>query len=200
MLNPPDEAPSATERASVQRGLVRVTVRSFLGGISEFLAADARFEHQPTLGDSKRRHALVVGTGSRGVMFAAAGAGGVTRRVRGGGRAGGDGDRGCLYAELELTGGEFVEGALVLKEHNLAIALAAELPTDRQLFHRGVADVRTSLVDPALAVGAADAHAGFADGRENRVTVAVVEKIRTRSGFPEYLDGFGVIVRPGATR
>ena len=42
-------------------------------------------------------------------MFAAAGADGATGRVRGGRRAGSDGDSGCLGAELEFTSGEFIQ-------------------------------------------------------------------------------------------
>src|SRR6187401_374688 len=102
-----------------------VTARLFLRGITEFLPANAGLVHQSTLGNGKRCHALVVRTGGGGVMLASAGARSVACRARGGRCAGGDGDRGCLDAELELAGGEFVEGALVLKKHDLAIALAA---------------------------------------------------------------------------
>src|SRR5262249_628370 len=99
--------------------------------------------------------------------------------------------------ELEVATREFVEGALVLKEDDLAVGLPAGLKTDTDLRHRRVADVFPLLVDSSLAVCRADPETSLADAGKHRITVAVIEEFRTLAGFLEDFDGVGVFVRPG---
>jgi hypothetical protein len=90
-------------------------------------------------------------------------------------RAGRDGNRGGLCAELELAAGEGAVGALVLEEDDLAVGLPAELQADAELLHRSRAGHHAGAVHLPLAVGAADAHAALADGGEHRIAVGGFE-------------------------
>src|SRR5215217_2107592 len=97
-----------------------------LGPIAELLAADAGLVHQTALDQGKDRHALLVAALPRSLVPAdvRAGAGPAGRGLRC--CAGGDCDRLGLRAKLEPAGGEFLEGALVLEEDDLAEGFAPE--------------------------------------------------------------------------
>lgn len=123
------------------------------------------------------------------VAFAATDAGGAAGCGRGSRCAGGNGDRGCLRAELKVTAGEFIQRPLVLEKNHLAVRLTAEVKTHCQLRHCGVADVSPLLINPAFAHGTANPRAPFPDGGKDRIAIASLKKTGAFSSVLEYLDG-----------
>src|SRR5258706_4434404 len=186
--SPPATSPSAWPTSS--RNGARL-----LRPVAELLGARARLVHQAALGDGEDRHAVVEVACGLGVARRAARpdpgtAGGRLRRGRRGDR-----HRARLRAELEMAAGEFVEGALVLEEDDLAVRLAAELRAHGELGHRRIADVPSVDIDAARAVRGAKDAAALADRREHAVARAAVEQFRARAArAAEQLDGVVIFV------
>jgi hypothetical protein len=102
------------------------------------------------------------------------------------GGPGGNNHRRSLGTELKIAGGELAKGPLVLEEYHLAVSLPAQLETQCHLYHVSVAHMLAAGVDPTLAIGAAQADTGLADGRKHGVAVGAVEE---GSAFPGVAKG-----------
>jgi amino acid transporter len=155
----------------------------------EFLALERCTPHQSALVNGEHGHALVIAARDACVLVSAADAGACALRARvrsGGGR---DRNHARASAELKLSRFEFIECALVLEEDDFTVRLAARLPTDGELRHRGLADALPMGIDASASVCRADDEPTLADRRENRVTVAVVEVWGTLTGRLEQLHG-----------
>jgi hypothetical protein len=168
------------------------------GLVREFLAADGGLIHQAAFGDREYRHSVRIAP-PHGFRIFAAGA----RACR---SAGGARSSRCpcrnrngrrLYAEFEFTGCELVERTLVFEEDDLAVGLTTQLSPNRELGHRGIADMSTTDVDPAMAVGAADDVAAFPNRWKHGVTVGFLEERAALTGIFENFDRVVVVVGPG---
>src|SRR5690348_6964771 len=145
------------------------------------------------LHDGEDCHAAVIPATGRGVFLPRAG---VTAGAVGSGlapRGGGDGDDPHAGIELEVAVGEFIEGAPVLEEHDLAVTLAAGLEPDTDLRQRGISNPLAVLVDAALAVSPADDKSALADVRKHGITITVMEEVGALARMLEQVDGLAVV-------
>src|SRR5262249_31937262 len=166
-----------------------------LGCEAELLTRHGGLVHGTTLDDGEYRDALVVLAGGLGILHTAARTSVGTFGTGAGAGGPGNCQRIDVGSELEVALGEFIEGALILEEDDLAVGLAASLQADTQLRHRGVPDVGAVLIDMAVAVRATHDEAALADRGKHRVTVAVLKVRRALPGILEQSDGIGVLVR-----
>src|SRR5262249_55820273 len=145
----PDSTSQATRAARAALGSGREI---------ELLPRHGSLVHRATFYDGEDRHAPVISARSLRVLFAAthlaAGAAGGSHAParRSGDRHGID-----ISAELEIALGELVKRALILKEYDLTVGLAARLGPDAQLSHRGITCVFSLPEDAAGTVCSAHA-------------------------------------------
>ena len=90
-------------------------------------------------------------------------------------------------AKLEDTGGEIIKRPLVAEENHLAVYLATQLQTVRDLAHFGFASFFAADEDLTLTVGATDADTALTDAREHGIAVGVINEI-ARTGATDVLD------------
>jgi len=166
-------------------------------GKGEFLAGDGGGVHKTAFGDGEHGHAgLIIAVGG-GIRRRTAGLRGGAIGTDAGGRAGRDSYGAGAGGKFEFPGLELIEGVLILEENDLAIGLAAGLKADAQLGHGGVADQSVMYIDMALASGAADHEAAFADGGEYGIGVALVEEYGAFAGMLEQVNGVRVFAGVG---
>src|SRR5262249_15582596 len=121
-------------------------------------------------------------------------ASGRARRDRGTGR---DRHRAGFTAKFEIATGEFIEGAFVLEEDDLAEDLTAELQAYADLIHRAFADQLVADIYVPGTMRTTDADTALADRREDRVAIRVLEHRAAFAGALENGDRVGVGVCPG---
>src|SRR5579871_2694017 len=160
--------------------------------IGEFLSGDGRLVHQAALCDGEHSHSLVVATDGIGVVLSAArtGSGATRPRARRGSRS--DRDRARVGAELEIAGGELIQCSFVLEEDDLTVSLTAELEAHADLGHRGGSDELSLRIDAAGSMGRSDYEPALANGREDRIAIAVRKEAGALSGILEKCDRRGV--------
>src|ERR1700734_1068458 len=149
----------------------------------EFLARHRRLVHQAALRDRKNRHAFIVVPDRARVLFSTAHAG--LLPIRCGRDIGPRGDRNyfCIGAKFEVAGLKLIRRAVVFEEDDFTKGLAARLKADAHLRQGCFANLPAANEDLALATGGSDDETTLANGRKNRVPVAVTEEPGAFSGM-----------------
>src|SRR5258708_38482258 len=183
-----------------EKKIIAVSLVSAERLVREVLAGDVGGEHEPTLRDREDRHASLIVAIRRGIRR-------LSTRLRrhaigtdAGRRACGNGDGTRTRVEFEFTRFKFIQITLIFEENDLAIRFAAGLESDAQLRHRRVADQPVMHIHVTFTSCAADNEPSRADGREHRITIAIVEKYSALSGMLEKLDGLVVVAGVSHTR
>src|SRR5450631_1427810 len=169
-----------------------MSLRFLSRGVAELLAGDRDLAHQPALRNGEYRHALVIFTARNGILHSTADAGFSAVRTGARRRAGSHGGDTGIRSELERAGLELIQCSLVREKNDLAECFAARLKPDAEFRHRDIAHPFSMNVNMTSAMRSADAQRALTDGREYRVSVALVEKGGTLARILEQSDGVAI--------